>query len=405
MLKFIIKSYSLILVFALLGSQVQVFSQNNCDDQDDTDLVNFSSLSPVQSEIVDLRGWAKQDNGSWLSAPNRIPFTDEKTNKGTGGERKLGQDNIIALQLRKVMVGNKQYNVIVKRYYDGDYEFPVLHEKWRGYKSLDFFVFPSYKLEEILPNEIPFNEQYAVNLQLYARGTVKDYESKYVHVDDEIVAAIQRVERGEIVNDWNIVFAVFPIKNGDNEVVRFKLIKSFNKAYLASFYTAPSNWEKNFEMTFYETNFFRFKSFIRDAQEYVLDVTENIDQLSVEGAYENNYNWGILKYQMGDWPTAIDYFNEALKINPEPNDFLIYSFRGNARSKMRRYNDAIDDFDKALDMKPKDIMDYSNWVKNYFNRGVAKYYLEDLGGACRDWNKALELGFGQAHDFIMDYCE
>ena len=65
----------------------------------------------------------------------------------------------------------------------------------------------------------------------------------------------------------------------------------------------------------------------------------------------------------------------------------------------------IDDFDKALDIKPDDIMEYSNWVKNYFNRGVAKYYLNDLGGACKDWNKALELGFGQAHDYVMDYCE
>jgi len=403
MLRFIINSYFLITLFLLLGADNQLFSQNTNNDQDNTDLVNFSSLSPVQSEMDDMRGWAKQDNGSWLSAKNRIPFTDEKTNKGTGGERKLGQDNMITLQLRKVMIKNKQYNVLVKKYFDGEYEFPVLHENWRGFKSLDFFVFPSYKLEEILPDEIPFNEQYAVNLQLYARGTIRDYEKK--QEDDEIVAAIQLVERGEIVNDWNIVFAVFPIKNGDNEVIRFKLIKSFNRNYLASFYTAPSNWERNFEMTFYEINFFRFKSFIRDAQEYVLDVTEDVDHLTVEGAYKNNYNWGILRYQMGDWPSAIDYFNEALKINPDPEDFLIYSFRGNARSKMQKYNDAIDDFDKALDMQPKDIMDYSNWVKNYFNRGVAKYYLDDLNGACKDWNKALELGFGQAHDFIMDYCE
>lgn len=50
-------------------------------------------------------------------------------------------------------------------------------------------------------------------------------------------------------------------------------------------------------------------------------------------------------------------------------------------------------------------MDYSNWVKNYFNRGVSKFYLEDISGACKDWNKALSLGFGQAHDYIIDYCE
>lgn len=403
MLKIFLKTPILVLVLLLLLPQSQLFSQSDCDDKDEMELINFSSLSPVQSEITELRGWSKQDNGSWLSANNRIPFQDDRTNKRTNAELKLGQDNIITLQLRKVMIGNEQYNVIVKKYYDGEYEFPVLKEEWRGFKSLDFIVFPSYKLEEILPDDIPFNEQYAVNLNVYARGTVRDYESKVE--DNEIIKAIQRVERSEIVNDWNIIFAVFPIKNGENEVVRFKLIKSFNEKYLASFYDAKVNWEKNFEMTFYETNFFRFKSFIRDAQEFVLDVTENVGDLSANGIYENNYNWGILKYQMGDWPSAIDYFNDALAVNPDPDDFLIYSFRGNARSKMRRYNDAIDDFDKALDMQPDDIMEYSNWVRNYFNRGVAKYYLDDLDGACRDWNKALELGFGQAHDYIMEYCD
>jgi len=403
MLNVFLRNSILTLLVVFLGANSQVFSQTNCDTDSDTDLVNFSSLSPVQSEITNLRGWSKQDNGTWLSAPNRIPYTDEKTNKSTSGARKLGQDNMISLQLRKVMIGNKQYNVMVKKYFDGEFEFPILLEGWEGFKSLDFYVFPSDKLEEILPEDIPFNEEYAVNLNVYARGTIRNYEDK--HEDDEIMREIQKVERSEVVNDWNIIFAIFPIKNGDDEVVRFKLIKSFNKNFLASFYTAQSNWENNFETTFYETNFFRFKSFIRDAQEYVLDVTEDVDNLTAKSAYENNYNWGVLKYQMGDWPSAIEYFNNALLDNPDTEDFLIYSFRGNARSKMHQYGDAVSDFDRALDIQPTDIMDYSNWIKNYFNRGVAKYYLEDLKGACKDWNKALELGFGQAHDFITDYCE
>lgn len=403
MLKFISKKRIVIVLSVLLGLNFHLTCQITIDDRDNPDLVNFSSLSPVQSEIDNLRGWARQDNGTWLAARNRIPFTDEKTNKSTRAERKLGQDNIISLELRKVMIGNKQYNVLVKKYYDGDYEFPVLLENWTGFKSLEFYVFPSSKLSEILPDVIPFNQQYAVNLNVFARGTVRDYETK--HEDDIIVRTIQSVERSEVVNDWNIVFAVFPIKNGDNEVVRFKLIKSFNENYLASFYAAPSNWESNFDVTFYETNFFRFKSFIRDAQEYVLPLSENVNNLTPEKAFENNYNWGILKYQMGDWPSAIDFFNQALSIRPNTNDFLIYSYRGNARSKMRLFSDAIDDFDKALDIKPEEIMEYSNWVKNYFNRGVAKYYLNDLDGACKDWNRALELGFGQAYFYVLDYCE
>ncbi len=220
-------------VVLFLSLNNNIFCQTNCNNTEDTDLVNFSSLSAVQSEITDLRGWAKQDNGTWLSARNRIPFTDEKTNKSMRGVRKLGQNNIISLQMRKVMIGNKQYNVLVKKYHDGEYEFPVLREEWQGFKSLDFYVFPSSKLEEILPEEIPFNKQYAVNLNVFARGTIRNYEDK--HENDEIMREIQRIERVETVNDWNIIFAVFPIKNGDNEVVRFKLINSFNKKFLASY--------------------------------------------------------------------------------------------------------------------------------------------------------------------------
>lgn len=377
-----------------------IFGQQD-ENEDETDLINFSSLSPVQSEITKATGWAMQDNGRWLSSKNRIPFPDDKTNKSKAAERKLGQDNFISLQLRKVMIENKQYNVLIKIYHDGKYEFPILKEGWIAYKSLDFYVFEGKKLKEILPHEIPFNKKYAVNLNTYVRGTITDYENKVA--DDLIVKAIQGIERSETINDWNLVIAVYPIKNGEEEVCRFKLIPTFRKKYLASFYAAPDNWEKNFDMTFYEVQFYQFKSFIRESEEFLIPI--DMDPNTIDDEYVNNYNWGVLKYQMGDYPTAIEYFDIALKANPETTDFLIFSFRGNAKSKMHYFGDAIEDFDKALDLRPEDIMDYSNWVKNYFNRGVAKYYLDDLNGACRDWSKALELGFGPAHDYLMEYCE
>ena len=47
MLKFIKNGYFLIIVLLLFCTQNQLFSQSDCDNQDDSDLVNFSSLSPV----------------------------------------------------------------------------------------------------------------------------------------------------------------------------------------------------------------------------------------------------------------------------------------------------------------------------------------------------------------------
>jgi len=61
MIRFIIKYRFLIVILFMLGAYNQVLSQTNCEEQNEADLVNFSSLSPVQSEINDLKGWAKQD--------------------------------------------------------------------------------------------------------------------------------------------------------------------------------------------------------------------------------------------------------------------------------------------------------------------------------------------------------
>ncbi len=334
----------IILIFTL---PALVIAQTSEDDAE-AELINFSSLSPVQSEITQAVGWAKQDNGRWLSSKNRVPFTDDMTNKSNAAERKLGQDNFIKLELRKVMIGNEQYNVLIKKYHDGEYEFPILQEGWYGYNSLDFYVFEGEKLKEILPHDIPFNEKYAVNLNTYVRGTIKDYDNKVE--EDLIVKAIQAIERSERINDWNLIMAVYPIKNGEEEVCRFKLIPSFRKNYLASFYTAPDNWERNFDMTFYECKFYQFKSFIRDSEEFLIPVDE-VSEDGTPSEFTNNYNWGILKYQMGDYPTAIEYFDKAVAENPETEDFLLYSFRGNAKSKMRLYGDAIEDFDKAKAMR------------------------------------------------------
>ncbi len=372
---------------------------NNCDDQDQ--LVNYSILSPVQSSITKATGWAMQNNGKWVSSPNRIPFTDDKTNKSTDPNRKLGQDNFISLELRKIMIKDVQYNVLIKKYHDGVYEFPILHENWKDFVSLDYYVFNSELLSRLFPKEIPFNKKYAINLNAFARGTIKNFDPK--REEDMIVADVQRIMYGESVNDWNLAFAVFPIKNGDKEVVRFKMIKTFRKDYLVSYFTAPDNWDKLFDRSFYEVPLHIFKSFIRNAEEYFIPIKPVVD--STDSLYLSYYNQGVLKYQMGDYPTAIELFVKSLSINPDVQNFLIYSYLGNARSKMHLYNDAIGDYDKALELKPKTILDYADWTKNYYNRGVAKYFMDDLNGACHDWKKALEMGFGPAHDYITKFCQ
>lgn len=390
----------------LIITPILINAQDNytrLDEQDD-----FSSVSAILSQMDHIKGWSLQNNGAWFSNINRIPLSFENKNKPETPRQELGQSNIISLELRRVMVGKEQYIALIRKYKDGKYEFPVLEEDWTAYNSFEFYVFKGEKLEQILPEHFEYNTKWGVNLDVLVRGTYENYndiEDLDGFVEDEIKKAVLSVEKGEIINNWNLVWGLHAIKNGEDEVFRFHMVKTFRKDYLVDYYTNTQTWEMNITRAFWEVRGNVFKSFIRNAEEYLVDIDEGLISLAYDSSYQNYYNWGIVRYQMGDYSNAIRYFKKAVAVNPNTDDFMLYAFRGNAFSKKQMYNDAIGDFDKALSLQPKNIMDYSNWVKNYFNRGVSKFYLQDINGACKDWNKALELGFGQAHDYVLEYCE
>jgi len=40
----------------------------------------------------------------------------------------------------------------------------------------------------------------------------------------------------------------------------------------------------------------------------------------------------------------------------------------------------------------------------YSNRAGAKYYLTDIKGACKDWEKAIKLGYSEASNNYNSLC-
>jgi tetratricopeptide (TPR) repeat protein len=390
--------------------------------KDSYELENFSIMSDIQSQITDAKGWSMQDNGKWAYGDNRIPFTDSRTNTSRSEDvEALGIDNFISIDLRKIMIDDRQYNVLVKKYKDGEYEFPLISQGWTNYLSLDFYVFKGEKLAELLPEKPQFNVMYLVDLDCFISSKVKNYE-KNIFIDPElnlksnstgvvrgfdhnkggyeeaIIRQIQDVRAAIRKSEGNLIFAVYPIKANDREVVRFKFVKTYQNDNLVKMQTSPDNWKRLFEASFYEVDYSTWSSFIQDSKNYFIEVDNSPTE------YSSNYNWGILRYQIGDYVGALEAFNKALEENPETDDFMIYSYRGNTKSKSGMYCDAIADFTKAIDLKPTKVMDYSNWVKNYFNRGVAKFYCDNPEGACEDWKKSYDLGYGSASEYLNNYC-
>ena len=90
---------------------------------------------------------------------------------------------------------------------------------------------------------------------------------------------------------------------------------------------------------------------------------------------------GFTNLMNGDYQSAIVSFTESLDLNPSS---LAYSNRGSAYINVRKYDDAIADYDRAIALDPSYAMAYNN-------RGFAKLNKGDYDGAIDDCSRAIAI--------------
>jgi tetratricopeptide (TPR) repeat protein/S1-C subfamily serine protease len=136
-------------------------------------------------------------------------------------------------------------------------------------------------------------------------------------------------------------------------------------------------------------------------------------------------NRGILYYNQQKYDLALSDWNKAIDINP--NFAEAYNNRGNLYSDLQKYDLALSDWNKAIDINPNfaeaynnrgnlysdlqkydlAISDYSkaidinpNYAWAYYNRGILYYNQQKYELALSDWNKAIDINpnFAEAYN-------
>jgi tetratricopeptide (TPR) repeat protein len=102
---------------------------------------------------------------------------------------------------------------------------------------------------------------------------------------------------------------------------------------------------------------------------------------------------GSVYLTKGEYDRAISEFNKALEVNPK--DSGTYKNRGAAYMNKGQYDQAISDYTKALEINPKDAEVYNARGRAYYFRGKYKESWEDL-------NKAEDLGYKVPPEFFDD---
>ena len=104
--------------------------------------------------------------------------------------------------------------------------------------------------------------------------------------------------------------------------------------------------------------------------------------MSKKDAAEKYFTSGLKKHEQGDFEGAIADYNKAIELNPK--DVRAYYNRGVAKKTLKQYKEAIADYDKAIELNPED-------AQAYYNRGNAKHHLKQYKEAIADYDKAIEL--------------
>ncbi|MEO0982179.1 MAG: tetratricopeptide repeat protein [Pseudomonadota bacterium] len=107
---------------------------------------------------------------------------------------------------------------------------------------------------------------------------------------------------------------------------------------------------------------------------------DTLDQQSRAGTHVNR---GVLRMRAGYYDDAIADFERALDMRPELGEAFLN--RGAAHIYRKDYVSALPDLNQAIDLNSR------NLFAAYYNRGIVRENLGDVSGAFDDFNKALEL--------------
>ena len=162
-----------------------------------------------------------------------------------------------------------------------------------------------------------------------------------------------------------------------------------------------------------------------------MDIAIQLDTLLFNAYYIR----GRIKGSLGLYREAKEDFKNSIKVNPDFTEADLYS--AIAENAMGNHDQSIRGLIKVIRIFTQRIDENENY-EDYYNRGLAKYYIGDIRGAikdydisieinprsaeaylqrgfanyyfknfddaCSDWSKSLELGNYEAYIAIRDFC-
>lgn len=130
-------------------------------------------------------------------------------------------------------------------------------------------------------------------------------------------------------------------------------------------------------------------------QNYSAALNDYLKAVELNPKYsEAYYNIGVTYNTTNKFQESIEPLTKAISL--VPNEYM-YQTRASSFFNLRKLQEAVDDYSKAIAINPKA-------GQAYFNRGATYLNMQQKSNACADWKTASDLGFTKAIDMINAYC-
>lgn len=378
-------------VFLLVAQGKMIYSQTF-----ERTTANLPEISDPLTILDKATGWTLQDNGIWISGKNYIPNENADFNRTNDPENKLGKHNFLKIELREVIVQGEQHMVMIVYSKGGYFEFETLREGWKSQEDVTYYVFKAGKLKQLLSDTATPGRTYAVNLDLFCLGKIKDYDKKtYLH---KIANHIQRQSVLRYPPQFTLLMALMPVNTRQGKMIRMRFIEVFNKKSIYQRYFLPEYLPKLLSKFYYEIPYADFSQFVRKAPVYE-------DLIANPRTFLEYYRRGIAFFNRKNYYAAIADFEQAIQLAPNEKIFLVHAYLGNCYFHLKQYQRALQAYNDAVNAKPADNEFINDWVRVVYNRGLTHYELDDLNQACDDWHRAAVYGLPEAEKMVKKRCK
>jgi len=283
----------------------------------------------------------------------------------------------------------------------------------------------SYKLSEAYPGEWisqKWDEGYAITHLGFGDNQWAIVMSKGSNLYGNAWATRSYFPENYISTKWDEGRDIVHLAYGSGEwaVVLSKGVGFLNQKYIQS-ENYPNDWIKNQYNQDYnitavghgETDWVVIMSQLAEGQlaetcgtrdefpsQFIKDEWDNGKRIVVlqsdyhfdnSSQYKDWYEKGNQAYQKGDYEEAIQYYTQAIDL--QPNNSEAYNARGWSKYLLKQYQGAILDATKSLQINPKHY--------TYHTRGAAYIEMQHYNKAIQDLTKAIQL-YPEDHLYFSD---